>query len=315
MPDAVPEFSVIITCYYEEASIHTFHERLTSAMSGTGRSFEIILVNDGSTDGTWEKLKAIYARDPHVRAVADLFRNTGQICAMSCGVSLARGKHFIFMDSDLQLDPEQLPELIAAFDEGMDIVSGCRVGRKDAFARKLPSLIANVIMRRVARHPLTDFGCTFKVYRGELVRAFGFGPHKPWQTAYVFAQAGRVREVPVRHHPRPHGKSGWTWRKLSAFLMDHLVGVTYRPFQLLSGVCLAVAALILLRIVLAWIVDFSVLPEVTPGLILNALLLHLLVILAVLSAMGEYVIRSYVSLRRDPVYVIRELMDKEPRDA
>ena len=302
---------MIITCYYEEPSIDEFHARLTAAMEGTGRSFEIIFVNDGSTDGTFEKLKAIHARDPHVSTVADLFRNTGQVCAMSCGVSLAQGRNFIFMDSDLQLDPEELPLLIEAFDEGQDIVSGYRAERQDSLLRTLPSRLANVIMRRVARHPLRDFGCTFKVYRGELVRAFGFGPHKPWQTAYVFAQAGRVKEIPVSHHPRRHGRSGWSMLRLSAFLIDHLVGVSYRPFQLLSALCFLAAFLLLARIAIAWAVPFSVLPAVTPGLILNAVALHLLVSLAVLSAIGEYVIRSFVALRRDPIYVIRELLRRD----
>ena len=306
-----PEFSVIITCYYEEASIDEFHARLTAAMEGTGRSFEIIFVNDGSTDGTFEKLKAIHARDTRVSTVADLFRNTGQVCAMSCGVALAQGRSFIFMDSDLQLDPEELPRLIGAFDEGQDIVSGYRAERQDSLLRTMPSRLANVIMRRVARHPLRDFGCTFKVYRGELVRAFGFGPHKPWQTAYVFAQAGRVKEIPVSHHPRRHGRSGWSMLRLSAFLIDHLVGVSYRPFQLLSALCFVAAFLLLARIAIAWAVPFSVLPAVTPGLILNAVALHLLVSLAVLSAIGEYVIRSFVALRRDPIYVIRELIRRD----
>ncbi len=305
---APPEFSVIITCYFEEPTIDEFHGRLSASMEATGRAFEIVFVNDGSTDGTFEKLKAIYERDPRVGAVADLFRNTGQVCAMSCGISLARGRHFIFMDSDLQLDPEELPRLIDAFDEGHDIVSGYREKRKDSLLRTLPSRVANVIMRRVARHRLRDFGCTFKVYRGELVRAFGFGPYKPWQTAYVFAQAGRVKEIPVRHHPRRHGKSGWSLLRLSAFLMDHLVGVSYRPFQLLSALCFLGALLLVARIVAAWALPFSLLPEVTPGLILNALALHLLVSLAVLSAIGEYVIRNFATLRRDPTYVIREVL-------
>ena len=108
-PDAQmdrPEFSVIITCYYEEQSILEFHERLTKALQSLGRTFEIVMVNDGSTDATFERLKSIFEKDAHVTTIVDLFRNTGQPCAMAAGIAHARGKDFIFMDSDLQLDPD-----------------------------------------------------------------------------------------------------------------------------------------------------------------------------------------------------------------
>jgi len=311
-PSLPPEFSVIITCYYEEQSIDEFHQRLTSAMQATNRRFEIVMVNDGSTDNTFAKLCEIYNRDPWVTTIVDLFRNVGQISAMSAGIAHSRGEHFVFMDSDLQLDPEELPRLLASFDAGNDIVSGYRQHRKDPWIRKLSSFIANMIMRKVSGHSLRDFGCTFKVYDGRLVRAFGFGPKRAWRTAYVFALAQYVEEVPITHHARKYGKSGWTFRKLSMFLMDHLVGISKRPFQIISALCVLTGAMLALRLATAYFFDFTILPKVTLGFLLNVLLLNLLLTLGVLTMVGEYVIRNFTILLDDPAYVVRSLFQKYP---
>jgi len=231
---------------------------------------------------------------------------------MTAGLTHARGRAIVFMDSDLQLDPEDLPTLVREFDEGYDIVSGYRKDRKGSLLRKIPSKLANLVMRRVARHKLTDFGCTYKIYDAKLVRAFEFGPFKPWRTAYVFSRAQRCTEVPVSHHERKYGESGWTYRKLFGFFMDHLVGISERPFQLMSLACLAFAALLAARIALAWTVPIQVLPVVTTGLLLNAIAISLLIVLSVLAAIGEYVLRNFLMTQRYPGYVIREIQQKEP---
>ena len=214
---------------------------------------------------------------------------------MTAVITHARGRAFVFIDSDMQLDPEEFPTLLAEFDRGDDIVSGVRKNRRDSLLRVVPSKLANAVMRRVARHDLTDFGCTFKIFR----------------TAYVFSRAGRVKEVPVTHHERRYGRSGWTFRKLFAFYMDHLVGLSERPFQLLSLSCLLLAGLFGLRLLASWPVPLSILAEVTPGLILNVIVLGLLLLLGVLSLIGEYVMRNFLMLQRYPGYVVRELRQKE----
>src|SRR5581483_7785681 len=170
-----PQLSVIITCYYEEKSIDEFYGRLRKTLEGTRRSFEIVMVNDGSTDGTIARLKAIHARDAGV-TVVDLLRNSGQVCAMAAGVAHATGEDFVFMDSDLQLDPEELPLLLAEFDKDADLVSGARKDRRDPIHRRVFSYFGNLILRRMTRAPFSDFGCTFKVYRGALIRGAQLGP-------------------------------------------------------------------------------------------------------------------------------------------
>lgn len=305
-----PEFSVIITCYYEEKSIDEFYSRLSEAMNKLERSYEIIFVNDGSTDKTFDILTKIYASDPNVTTVIDLFRNSGQLAAITAGIAHARGRHFVLMDSDLQMHPEEIDLLVKEFDKGEDVVSGCRKNRKDSLLRKLPSRIANKVMRKVSGHEITDFGCTFKIYNGDLIRAFEFGPFKKFQTAYVYARARTAVEVPITHSERKYGKSGWTFRKLLSFLMDNIVGISQRPFQILSLICIITAGLFLLRIVLAWLIPFSILPQITSGLILNVLLFHLLLTLAVLAVIGEYVIRNFASSQNYPAYIIREIQCK-----
>lgn len=304
------EFSIIVTSFHEERSIKEFVERLLATLRSLGRSFEVILVNDGSTDQTFERQMDLFHRHTEIAEVLDLFRNSGQVCAMSCGVAHAEGANLVFIDSDLQLDPEDLPKLIAEFNRGFDIVSGVRQNRKDPIYRLLTSWIANVVMRKVSRHELTDFGCTFKIYRGPLVRAFDFGPTKPWKTAFVFAQAERVKEVPVNHHSRRYGKSGWTISRLFRFLFDHVVGISSRPFQWLSLISLGFGVLILFRIALSWLFPGHLLAEVSNGLLLNVIALNIFVALAGLAAVGEFTFRIYSKSERDPHYVIRRRLSR-----
>ncbi len=308
---SIPEFSVIITCYFEEKSIDEFYGKLSAALEGLNRSYEIIFVNDGSTDGTFSRLQAIFDRDPKVAAILDLFKNSGQAAAMTAGFLQARGDKFVFIDSDLQLDPGELPLLVTKYDAGFDIVSGCRTDRRDSLGRVLPSKIANMIMRRVSRSDFTDFGCTFKIFDARLILAFEYGPFKPWQPAYVIAQCQRCAEVPITHFPRKYGKSGWTFRKLFDYNMENLVGITTRPFQYLGTACFVLAALFVVRILLGWFLPFSVLAETTNGLILNAVIFGLLLTLAVLCLVGEFIVRNHNMLQRRPAYIVRTCLRKE----
>ncbi len=305
----LPEFSVVITCFNEERSVGEFHARLRKALDAIDAPSEIVMVNDGSADATWPRLVELHASDPEL-AVLDLFRNAGQAAAISAGIQEARGQHLVFMDSDLQLDPEELPLLVKTFQEGNDVVNGVRRERRDPLRRRIPSAFANFILRRLAGVPFTDFGCSFQVMRGELVRAHGFGPYKPFNNVLVTRSAGRFAEVPVSHHERPYGASGWTTLALWRYLMDNVVLYSQGLFQFFSSVALLVALLTLARIVLPG--SGSILGETTSGLLLNALLLSSAFILAVVAFVGEYVLRTFSLHARGPLYVVRER--REARD-
>jgi len=304
------EFSVIITCYFEEQSIDIFYERLSNTLKTLGRSYEIIFINDGSTDRTFEKLRRIFESDNRVTAVIDLFKNTGQGNAKTPGIMIAKGKAMVVIDSDLQLDPEELPRLVSVYDKGCDLVSGYREKRKDTLFRKLPSKIANAIMRKASGTKLRDFGCTFKIYDMRLVHAFEFGPFKPWRSVPVIAQAARTADVPISHHSRPFRKSGWTFRKLFAYNMENLVNLSERPFQFIGVLCLGIALLGFLRLITEMIFPVSILPRVTSGLILNVVVIGFLSTFAILAAIGEFAIRNFIKLQNAPAFVIREIYER-----
>jgi len=315
LPEFEIELSVVISCYFEEESIDEFYQRLASALRATGRSYEILFVNDGSTDDTFARLEAIFESDPNVSAVIDLMKNVGQANAKTPAVMLARGRSIVMIDSDLQLDPEQLGSLLVPRDEGADVVSGYRHNRRDPWNRKLPSLLANVIMRRASASSLRDFGCTYKIYDGRLVRAFEFDAFKPWRAVPVIARAQRIVEVPVTHHPRRYGQSGWTFRKLFAYNMENLVNLSDRPFQWLGGVFLLLAGVLVLRLFADVFWDISILPRVTSGLVLNVLTLGLLAVLGLVAVVGEFVIRNFIELQGRPAFIVRSLRRRDPVDA
>ena len=312
VPPPAPEFSALIACYYEERSIEEFHERLSKALRALGRPFEMIFVNDGSTDRTFEKLKEIFERDPDVSVIMDLFGNAGQAAAITAAIPEARGRAILLLDSDLQLAPEELPRLVAEYDQGYDVVSGARVNRKDSWLRIIPSRLANAIMRKATQSAFRDFGCTFKIYNAELVRAFEYGPHRMFSNVDLIARAGRRCEVPVTHFPRKYGKSGWTFRKLLKYNSDNLVSLSERPFQNLAALCLAVAVLFSLRILLGYLFPFRILGSVSTGLLLNAILISLLITVGVMCMIGEFAIRSFLIGRNLPLYIVREVRRRRP---
>ncbi len=305
-----PELSVVITCYYEEHTIDEFHERLSRTLQSLGRSHEIIMVNDGSTDGTFEKLKEIFRRDENVSLIADLFKNAGQLKAWTAGVTHARGRTILLLDSDLQLAPEELPLLLAEYDKGADVVSGYRTHRRDSIFRMIPSKIANMIMRMASQADFRDFGCTFKLYNADLIRAFELGPFKPFVTTAIISRAGRCKEVPVSHEPRGHGKSGWTFSKLWEFNMDNTMILLQRPFQIIAGFCAFAAILLVIRLGIELLMPIQIFAAVTNNFLLYVLIISLLLIVSMLCLAGEFAIRSFKASLGIPAYIIREKIER-----
>ena len=223
-----PDFSIVISCHFEENSIEEFHGRLSATLEAMGRPYEIIMVNDGSTDSTWQKLNLLFDNDPHITVILDLFKNAGQQAAVTAAMTEARGRAWVLMDSDLQLDPGELPLLAAAYDKGADLVSGYRKNRRDSLWRILPSKLANMIMRRASDSTLRDFGCTFKIYNADLLRAFEFGPYHVFNNVMPSPEPCTVPITgPV--YGRSGGPSG------SMVLQHGQPGRCRRPFQVLAG--------------------------------------------------------------------------------
>jgi glycosyltransferase involved in cell wall biosynthesis len=298
------DFSMVLSCFNEGQGIPEFHSRLSKTLAPLQDTFEIIYVNDGSGDGTWEELLKIQEEDPRV-VLLDLFRNSGQCPAISAGIDAATGRDFVFMDTDLQLEPEDLPKLLDAFRGSQDVVNGVRVRRDDPLRRRIPSWVANLILRKVAGVPFNDFGCSFQVMRGGLVRAHGFGPYKAFHNILVSRSARRLVEVPVAHHERPYGESGWSTLALWRYLVDNVVLYSQGMFQFFSLFALLLAGVAFLRIV--GVAGGTLLGEISNGFLLNALLLSTAIVVTLVAFVGEYVLRTFSTHARGPLYVVREL--------
>lgn len=296
------EFSAIISCYREERTIREFHRRLSGALAGLGRSFEIVYVNDGSRDGTLSILREIYAEDRGVGVLIDLMRNSGSAAAVAAGCAAARGRHFIFLDSDLQLDPEDLPGLIREFDRPVDLVNGVRHERRDTWGRTMASRAFNATLRWFSGSPLLDPFCTFKVARGALVRGLAPGPHRVMNPVHLAAAARDCANVPVAHHGRPHGHSNWTLAGLLALALHTVLGSARHPFQIIALIGLAAAAAALIGTAAAELVEARTLASAIAWMLGLALLA---LDLCSLYLLGEYLRRVRRAAQGPPRYIVR----------
>src|SRR5919199_2798041 len=188
--------SVVVTVLNEERAVDELYRRTVSALDGM--PFELVFVDDGSTDGTFAALEALHARDPRVRAVR-LKRNFGQHPAMHAGLVRTRGEQIVTMDGDLQNEPEDIPKLVAALGRA-DVASGRRVGRTDSMSRTLPSRVINGMLRRFTGVPISDFGCAFNAYRRAAIEPlFGTIGKQKFTKALVLSSGATVEEVDVAH--------------------------------------------------------------------------------------------------------------------
>jgi undecaprenyl-phosphate 4-deoxy-4-formamido-L-arabinose transferase len=180
-----PELSVVVTLYNEVSSLEELHRRAVEALEGLGRPFEIVYVDDGSTDATFATLERLHAADARVKAIR-FKRNFGQHPAMHAGLSRSRGEIIITMDGDLQNLPEDIPKLVAAIDAGYDVASGRRAARNDSWGRTLPSRLINGMLRRFTKVDISDFGCAFNAYRRSIPlisREGNVRPHESFRAA------------------------------------------------------------------------------------------------------------------------------------
>ena len=218
------EVSIVVPLYNEVESLDLLHREIRRAIGEMGRSCEIIYVDDGSTDGTFERLTEIVREDPRSMALS-FARNFGQTAALAAGFHSARGRYIISMDGDLQNDPRDLPRVVRTLDEGYDVVSGWRRDRKDPWlTRRLPSVAANWILARVTNVKIHDFGCTLKGYRADFVRRLRlYSDMHRYIPGMAAAMGARVKEIVVRHHPRRYGKSKYGISRAIKVLSDLIV--------------------------------------------------------------------------------------------
>jgi glycosyltransferase involved in cell wall biosynthesis len=300
-----PEFSILVACYQNAPSIEEFHGRLCKTIGGLGRRCEIVYVDDGSTDETLAILNRLFDEDETIRCLVQLTGNVGQTNALTAAIAHARGEHFVIIDSDLQIDPEELPRLVEAFDKGNDIVSGRRMQRHDPVYRVWASAFVNLLSRRVSGSQFRDIGCGFKIMRGNVMRSFDIGPTKPFRPVSVMQTAARMAEVDIAQHPRRYGRSGWSLRRLFAFYRNILVETSQYAFQVTGVACLMVSLLFLGYIALSYVLPLKFGPAADQRLVLGLIMLNLLLTVGLLATIGEFVRSNTRLLQQDPCYIVR----------
>ncbi len=213
--------SIVVPMMNEEESVTPMHEAITNVMRAWGERYELIIVDDGSTDRTFEILSALAQNDPCLRVVK-FRRNFGQSAAMAAGFEHARGEYIVTLDGDLQNDPEDIPRVVAKLQEGYDVVSGWRKDRKDKFLiRKVPSKIANRLIRKTTRVSLHDTGCSLKAYRAEVVHKIRlYGEMHRFIPGLARIEGARIGEFVVKHHERKFGKSKYNLSRTFRVIMD-----------------------------------------------------------------------------------------------
>ncbi len=312
-----PEISVVVCVFNEEENIQLLISQIEEALNLY--EFEAILVDDGSTDGT---LKAARSFQAGWLKIVELRKNYGQSLALSAGIHLARGKYIVTMDGDLQNDPSDIPAMLQLCREGSwDLVAGVRKNRQDnMFLRKIPSMIANWIIRRSSGIEITDYGCTLKLFRQEIAKDLGlYGELHRFIPVLAHLEGARITQVEVRHHPRIHGRSkygmGRTLRVISDLvLMIFFKKYLQRPMHLFGG--LGVVILLIGLIINFYMIWFKLQGQDIWGKPL--MLVGILFVLAgiQLITFGIFVelqMRTYYESQQKTPYRIRNIFDTRER--
>ncbi len=308
------DLSIVVPIYNEEENIPALHESVSRAMAGNGVDYELILVDDGSSDGSFRLLSELAARDQRVKVIR-FRRNFGQTAAMAAGFDAASGKVVVPMDGDLQNDPSDILHLLAKVNEGYDVVSGWRKERRDTFInRKLPSILANALISRLTGVHLHDYGCTLKAYRREVLDGINlYGEMHRFVPALASQIGAKVAEIPVKHHPRLHGTSKYGISRTMRVVLDlmtvkFLLSYSTKPIQLFGkwGIYTLAAGFLTGGTTLYMKLFEHVSMNRNPLLILTAFLMFMGVQFIVLGLLGEVNARTYYETQGKPIYVVRE---------
>jgi glycosyltransferase involved in cell wall biosynthesis len=311
--------SVVIPLKDERDNLRPLHERLTRSLAPLSLAYELVFVDDGSSDGTYALLEELAAHDAHVKAVR-LRRNFGQSAALKAGIDWSRGDVLVTMDGDLQNDPGDIPRLLAKLGEGFDAVLGLRARRQDnLLVRKLPSWLANWLIRKVTGVPIKDMGCTLRALRRDLADALPlYGEMHRFVPVLAQQYGARLAQIPVAHHPRTAGKTKYNLTRTFRVLLD-LITVKFlhsyltRPMHVmgLAGLVamgLGVAALV----ATVWMkARYGLFMTGNPILLLSVLLELVGVQLISLGLIGEVLTRTYFESQQKAWYVVRSTLNLE----
>ena len=315
--------SIVIPIYNEEETIPMLYQAVWEAMKPIERTWELILVDDGSKDTSFAELEKVVALDPeHVRVVG-LRRNFGQTAAIAAGIDHATGEIIVLMDADLQNDPADIPLLLEKIDEGYDVVSGWRAKRKDTFiTRTLPSMLANKLISTVTGVHLHDYGCTLKAYRREVITGFKLsGEMHRFIPVFANSVGAKIIEMPVRHHPRRFGKAKYGLERTIKVVLD-LVTVKFlssyanKPIYLFGGtgaVLMILSGLVMLFLFFRRIL-FSISALESPLFMMSSMFFILGFQSILMGLIAELLARTYHEAQHKPTYTVRKRIGVESPD-
>ncbi len=313
----VPDLSVVIPIHNESPNLRELHRELTHTLSRWGRAYELLLVDDGSTDDSFAILAELQAADPHVRVIR-FRRNFGQTAAFSAGFAYARGAVIVTSDGDLQNDPADIPGLVATLEEGADIVCGWRRDRKDKWlTRRLPSIIANRLISEATGVALHDYGCSLKAFRAEVVKPLRlYGEMHRFIPAIASEMGVTVKEVVVNHRARRFGTSKYGLSRTVRVVLDlmtvkFLLRYSTRPLQIFGLIGLltgSLGALILLWLAYVRLIQQQGVGD-RPLLLLGVLLVFTGVQFMTMGLLAELQARTYHESQDKNTYVIREVLE------
>ncbi len=313
----VPDISVVIPMRNESQSVAELYRELTTVLEAFGRPYEVIAIDDGSTDDTFELLAAIQAADPRLRVIR-FRRNFGQTAAFAAGFAHARGRFIVTSDGDLQNDPRDIPAMVEAAERGPDIVAGWRKDRKDPFInRRLPSMIANAVISVATGVKLHDYGCSLKVFRAEVVKPMKlYGEMHRFLPAIASEMGVTIEERVVNHRARRHGTSKYGISRTIRVILDlltvkFLISYSTRPLHIfgLMGFIMGLVG----TAVCGWLAWMRLFGYESIGnrplLLFGILLVFTGVQLVTLGLLAEMQARTYHESQNKPVYVIREIRE------
>jgi glycosyltransferase involved in cell wall biosynthesis len=311
------KYSIVVPFYNEHESISPFYAKLVEVMDSVGEPFEMVFVDDGSSDSSFSILSEICLNDSRVNLLR-LRRNFGQTAALKAGFDFARGEVIISLDGDLQHDPAEIPQFIAKMREGYDVVSGWRCERTDAWlTRQIPSRIANWLMSKLARVEIHDFGTTFKAYRREIIKDIQlYGELHRFIPALASGLGARITEIPIRNYPRRSGTSNYGISRTFQVLLDlisvkFLLDYSTRPLQFFGRIgLLSIAGGFLLGTFLLGKKLFyheAIMLEHGPMLFTAMVLLISGIQLLSLGLVGEMLSRTYYESQNKPIYTVLEV--------
>ena len=307
--DASPYLSVVVPIYNEHDTLDELFTRLIATLHDYGKSFEIVAIDDGSTDESLARLRHWNAEEPCVRLVV-LSRNFGQSPALYAGFSRSRGHYVAMIDADLQNFPEDLPRLFDTLDEGYDMVSGWRAQRQDTAFRTVASRLLNRYIARKTRVPLHDYGCALKAFRREMVDHMLTLTHRcRYLPADAAALGGRVAEVEVQHAARNHGTSKYGLLKLIRTALDLITSISSAPLQFIGLIGWCFAGLGFFMAIWVAYVRLTQGDLNKMGSVVAIFFFLSGCQLVATGLMCEYISRIYVEVQAKPYFVVREELD------